>query len=88
MFAKFVNPWSNTSPLTLQHFSLKHALQGPVESAVSGLLPLDEYSKLHSGGRGHRLASQWASFGAANVAQTRALGRQQIYIIQPMYNYD
>jgi len=75
MFAKLVNSWSDTSPLTLRHFSLKHALQRLVESALSGLLPLDEYITLHSGGRGHRLASQWASFGAANVAQTRALGR-------------
>jgi len=75
MFAKFLNPWSNTSSPTLRHLSLKHALQGPVESALYGLLPLDEYSTLHSGGRGHRLASQWASSGAANVAQTRAPGR-------------
>lgn len=43
MFAKFVNPWSNTSPPTLRHFSLKYALQGPVKSALSGLLPLQAW---------------------------------------------
>jgi len=72
MFAKFVNPSSNTSPLTLRHFSLKHALHGPVESALSGLLPLDEYSELHSGGIGHRLASQWASVGAAKCGTNKS----------------
>jgi hypothetical protein len=73
MSAKFLNPLSNTSPLTLRHLSLYHALLDPVESALSGLLPLDKYGKPHSGVKWTSISFTMGIFGGGKCGTNNSI---------------